>query len=176
MDDLVLLVKHQCPLQLIADTVRMAAIFDSTASDYGFVVQYGAGKTEAVMALRGANRMAAVKVLQDAEHGDGISRQPCLQIAHGKWLRVVRGYKHLGAVTNASLRFGAEAAARAHAASQAEARLSRGLLRQSRFSKVVRVNTASAVSASLLYAAALWPKLSLVQFAEVSDTLLQSYS
>ena len=142
--------------------------FDSTASDFGFVVQYGAGKTEAIMALRGTNRMDAVKVLQDAEQGDGILRQPCLQIADGKWLRVVRGYKHLGAVTNAFLRFGAETAARAHAASQAEARLSRGLLRLSRFSKVVRVNTASAVSASLLYAAALWPKLSLVQLRKLA--------
>jgi hypothetical protein len=63
MDDMVLLVKHQCPLRLIADTVRVAAIFNRTAAEFGFVVQYGVGKTEAVIVLRGRNRMAAIKVL-----------------------------------------------------------------------------------------------------------------
>ena len=79
------------------------------------------------MALRGTNRMDAVKVLQDAEQGDGILRQPCLQIAAGKWLRVVRGYKHLGAMATATQRFNPEVVARVASESGVEVALERAL-------------------------------------------------
>ena len=74
-----------------------------------------------------------------------------------------RGYKHLGAVTTASLRFRTKAAARSHAAAVAEAALSSVVLCQSKFPVTIRVDIATAVQSALLYAAATWTALSTSQ-------------
>ena len=94
------------------DTAMVARISDRVAADYGFVVQYGLGKTEAIMVLRGHLKSEAIRIIQQSEVGEDLNRQPVLEIGQGKSLRIVKGYKHLGVVANASLRFGAAVSAR----------------------------------------------------------------
>ena len=64
------------------------------------------------------------------EVGVGVNRTVHLPLGQGKQLRVVRGYKQLGAMTAATLRCDPEVAARATAASCAESAISRDICAQ----------------------------------------------
>ena len=76
---------------------------------------------------------------------------------------MVTGYKHVGAMASASLRFAPEVSARVNAACAIEKSLSKSILMQSRLPRAVRVNVATAIHSALLYAAATWPQLSAPQ-------------
>ena len=56
MDDLLIPLSGPDPVQLIVRVVRAAQILDKVAKAFGFVIQYGPGKTEATIVFRGAGK------------------------------------------------------------------------------------------------------------------------
>ena len=132
-------------------------MLDATAAAFGFEIQYGAGKAEVAIVLRGPGKQHAMQVLARSEVGDGQARSPVLTLANGKQLRVVHSYKHFGALVAATLRFGLKATARSAASSATEAVLAKQVCSERRLSQQVRINVATAIQASLLYTAATWP-------------------
>ena len=160
MDDLFIPLSDPDPVQLIERTIRAAQILDKVAKAFGFVIQYGPGKTEATIVFRGPGKSEAQRILRNCEKHD---RVPHLPLGGDQFLRVVAGYKHLGALASASMRFAPEVSARVNAASAIEKSLSKAILMQSRLPRVVRVNVATAIHSALLYAAATWPQLSAPQ-------------
>ena len=85
-------------------------------------------------------------------------RVPHLPLGGDRFLRVVTGYKHLGAMASASLRFAPEVSAKVNAACVIEKSLSKTILMHARLPRAVRVNVATAIHSALLYAAATWPQ------------------
>ena len=69
------------------------------------------------MVLRGRGKGVAMQRLRSYE---GENQIPRIHIGEDKFLRVVGGYKHLGAMATAALRFSPEVAARANAATAIE--------------------------------------------------------
>ena len=59
MDDLCVPLMDDCPVHLLRKVVRAAKILDATAADFGFDIQYGAGKIEAIVKFRGKGKKAA---------------------------------------------------------------------------------------------------------------------
>ena len=90
--------------------------------------------------------------VRQCEVGSGAERTSHLPIGQDKFLRVVSGYKHLGAMTTATLRFDPEVAARAASASCAESAISRVICGQAKLPRQIRVNIVGSIQASLLYA------------------------
>ena len=131
--------------------------------DFGFDIQYAAGKTEAIVTIRGNGKKAAMAVLAAHTEGSGLARVSVLHLSPGKSLRVVRTYKHLGAATQASAKFSTEVATRCVQATAAEACLARAVCGQARCPRGLQVGVAVAIQASLLYAASTWPRLSAAQ-------------
>ena len=76
---------------------------------------------------------------------------PMHPLGGGKFLRVVRGFKHLGVVANSNTMFNHEIAARLAAAGGIEAALSRAVRSHKLFLQSVRVNVASGIQTSLLH-------------------------
>ena len=68
-------------------------ILDDTARDFGVVIQYGQGKTELLVVLRGKRKTQAIAILQADSVGEGLDATPSLPMYPGKCLRVVRAYK-----------------------------------------------------------------------------------
>ena len=122
MDNLVFLLSEPCPTSIINRSIRATQILDSAADEFGCVSQYGEGKTELTVVLRGPRRREATEMLRQCEVGIGVERTPHLPLGHGKCkcLHVVCGYKNLGAMATAAQQFDPEAAARAASASSAE--------------------------------------------------------
>jgi hypothetical protein len=56
MDDLFIPVSSDNPLALLERVVRVADVLDAVATEFGFTIQYGAGKTEAIIVLRGRGK------------------------------------------------------------------------------------------------------------------------
>ena len=79
------------------------------------------------LVLRGARKAEAMEMLRKFEVGLGVNRTAHLPLGHGKQLRVVRGYMHVGAMTAPTLRCDPEVAARATTASCAESVISCGI-------------------------------------------------
>ena len=104
------------------------------------------------------------------QHG----RVPQLLLGGESFLRVVTGYKHVGAMASASLRFAPEVSARVNAACAMEKSLSKTILMQSRLPRAVRVNVATAIHSALLCAAATWPQVSAPQRERQCRSVLQS--
>ena len=74
----------------------------------------------------------------------------------------------MGAMASASLRFAPEVSARANAACAIEQSVSKSILTQSRLPREVRVNVATAIHPSLLYADSTWPQLSVPQRRKIA--------
>ena len=125
--------------------------------------RYGFGKTEIISILRGRGKAHAIAQLQQWTMGQGLEACPHIPLGNNKAIRVVNGYKHLGAMANAAVKFNAEIAARTAAASGIEATLKRAVCSQTKFKHSVRVNIAAGIHSALLYAAATWPNLTLPQ-------------
>ena len=102
------------------------------------MIQYGEGITELVLVLRGAKKAEAIEQLRKHEVGAGVTKTIHLTLGPGKQLRVVRGYKHLGAMTTAALQFDPEVAARATTASCADAAISGDICTQSKLPGQIR--------------------------------------
>ena len=132
---------------------------NGTAAEIGFVIQYGERKAELAWVLGGGRTNEAVELLRRHDACVGVNRIVHLLLGQGKQLRVVRGCKHLGATTSATLRFDSEVAARATAASCAESAVPRDMCAQSELPRQIRVNIVGAIQASLLYAACTRPSL-----------------
>ena len=112
MDDLCVPLMDDCPGRLLRKVVQAAKILEATASDFGFAIQYGVGKTEAIVAIRGKGKKAVMDELAAHTEGVGLARVSVLRISLGKSLRVVRSYKHLGVAAQASTKFSKEVAMR----------------------------------------------------------------
>ena len=115
--------------------------------------------------FRGAGKSEAQSALRNCEDQD---RVPQVPIGENRCLRVVNGHKHLGAIASAALRFAPKVAAKITADSAIEKSLSKSILLQSRLPRSVRVNVATAIHSSLLYAAATWPKLTASQRRKIA--------
>ena len=98
MDDFVFPISDPCPVSLVNRSIRVAHILDSTAAEFGFVVQYGEIKTKLSLVLRGTRKSEAMDMLRRFERGTSGNRTVHLPLGHGKQVRVVRGYKHPGAM------------------------------------------------------------------------------
>ena len=155
MDDLFIPLSDPDPVRPIERVVQAAKILDKVAAAFGFVIQYGPGKTEAAIVFRGAGKNDAQRALRNCEQQD---RVPHLPLGGDRFLRVVTGYTHLGAMASASLRFAPEDSASVNAACAIEKSLSTTILMQPRLPRAARVNVATAIHSSLLYAAATWPQ------------------
>ena len=95
------------------------------------MIQYGEGN-RIVLGFAWSTHNAATEMLRQHEVGVGVNRTVHLPLGQGKQLRVVRGYKHLGAMAAATLRFDNEVAAREAATSCAESALSRDMCAQAK--------------------------------------------
>ena len=95
MDDLCIPMSDDCPVKMLERTMEVARVLGNAAAESGFTIQYGPGKTEAIVALRGKGKKAAMAML--ARHTEGVllARIPLLPIFPDKKLRIVRSYKHL---------------------------------------------------------------------------------
>ena len=89
--------------------------------------------------LRGHGQMLAQQRLQSYEKGEVIQHRP---VDGTKTLRVVGGYRHLGAMATAALRFPPEVSARAIAAQAIEKSLTKSMCLQSRLPRTLRVAVA----------------------------------
>ena len=130
MDDLCVPLMDDCPGRLLRKVVQAAKILEATASDFGFAIQYGVGKTEASVAIRGKGKKAVMTELAAHTEGVGLARVSVLRISLGKSLRVVCSYKHLGAAAQASTKFSKEVAMRCVQAAAVEACLARAVCGQ----------------------------------------------
>ena len=62
------------------------------------MIHYGECKTELPLVLRGTHRSEAMDMLKQFEIGTGVNLAVHSPLGQGKQLRVVRGYKHVGAI------------------------------------------------------------------------------
>ena len=67
MDDLFIPLSGPDPVRLIERVVLAAQILDKVAVAFGFVIQYGLGKTEAAIVFRGAGKNDAQRALRNCE-------------------------------------------------------------------------------------------------------------
>ena len=72
MDDLFIPLSDPDPVQLIERTIRAAQILDKVAKAFGFVIQYGPGKTEATIVFRGPGKSEAQRILRNCEKHDRV--------------------------------------------------------------------------------------------------------
>ena len=100
MDDLFIPLSDPDPDVLIDRVMFAAQILDRVATAFGFTIQYGPGNAEACIILCGHGKALAQRILQSYEQGERI---PHLPIDGTKTLRVVGGYRHLGALATTSL-------------------------------------------------------------------------
>ena len=83
MDDLCVPLMDDCPGRLLRKVVQAAKILEATASDFGFAIQYGVGKTEAIVAIRGKGKKAVMDELAAHTEGVGLARVSVLRISLG---------------------------------------------------------------------------------------------
>ena len=121
MDDLFIPVSDVDPSSLLQHIIRVTNLLETVATEFGFTIQYGVGKTEVIVVLRGRGRADAIAKLHQWTIGQGMEACPHIPLGNNKFIRVVTGYKHLGAMANAAVKFNAEIAARTAAASGIEA-------------------------------------------------------
>ena len=84
MDDVVIPICDPCPVELVSRSIRAAQIWDSTAAEFGFVLQYGEDKTELTLGLRGARKAKTIKFLKKFEVGSGVNGTVHLPLGQGK--------------------------------------------------------------------------------------------
>ena len=121
MDVLFIPLSDEDPVRLIGGVVLAAQVLDRVAAAFGSVIQYGPGKTEAAIVFRWAGKTEAQKHRNGEQH-DCVPRLPT---GRNRFLRVVNGYKHLGAIASAALRFAPEVSAKINAASAIEKSLAK---------------------------------------------------
>eukprot|EP00438_Fugacium_kawagutii_P014335 Skav219412 [mRNA] locus=scaffold377:97500:103085:+ [translate_table: standard] len=102
VDDLVLLLKHECPRQLLHQLQTAATITQSTAVEFAMQLNYGVNKTATVIHLRGKG----VRTLwNDLLPPDGTLPSltfECSAVSHPCALTIVPDYVYLGALQDLS--------------------------------------------------------------------------
>ena len=139
-----------CPRRVLA-AVRFAAVaFDWAAGRHGLTLSFAAGKTEAVLAIRGRGSQAMREELREAGF---------LVQAGAHQLRLVQSYKHLGTLVTATACPAQESARRCRLATGAYRQTSGRFLSSRRFGlPVKRQAVGVVVEAVQLYACELWPE------------------
>ena len=84
MYDLCTPLSDDCPVKLLERVTEVARALDSTAAEFGFMIKSGPGKTEAVFAVRGKGKQAALATLAKDTEGEGLERTPLLPIFRAK--------------------------------------------------------------------------------------------
>jgi hypothetical protein len=126
MDDLFIPVSASDPLSLLQRIIKVTNLLDSVATEFSFTIQYGVRKTEVVVVLGGRGKADAIAQLRPWTIGQGLDACLHIQLGNNKAIRVVNGYKHLGAMANAAVKFNAEIVARTAAAGGIEAAFKKG--------------------------------------------------
>ena len=67
MDDVVIPISDPSPIELIKRSIRTAQIQVATATEFGFIVQYGQKKTELTIVLRNHNKSVAESMLRSTK-------------------------------------------------------------------------------------------------------------
>ena len=172
MDDLTVPVRHADPLVLLGMLARVAELAAIVFARFGMLVNFMAGKTEAVVAIRGVGSCAARRRL--AELIDPASKIPMLPLASGTALRVVDHYKHLGAKLAGSGTMQAEVTHRCSGGRTATAALGRRIWSNEGLEISTRAALATAcVNTRVLYLAGNWGPLSAQQARQVEVELLR---
>ena len=169
MDDMAVLLRAPCAALLVETVVRAMVIVQGVATQFGLVLNLGAGKTEGILRFCGAGSAEARRACfgkSDPSDGSiGLLDLPC-----GATLRVVQRYKHLGVMAGASLSMGAEITARVASAHGATAALTPKILVCDRLPAAARTLVAGACSNSrLLFSAGAWGDLPAYHMERVNE-------
>ena len=177
MDDTAFVIMAECPSQLIPRLALAACLFVRTCRRHGLEVNFGPGKTEALVRFGGeGSRLAVAEVntLEVAESEDGPAF--LLPLADGGVLRIVQHCRHLGSEVTLQNGLHRELAARASAASVAMSALSRSLLAKSSLPATMRTMVARAcVHSSALYLSGVWSELSSTQMARIGPAFYRPF-
>jgi hypothetical protein len=160
MDDLGIPIEASCAEELVCKTEVAASLVCSLASSYGLSVNFGAGKTEAVLLLAGRSAVATRAALRATGR---LALCDCLAIdlTGGGVLRVVSCYKHLGGHVSAMPSLRKEVAYRVKEAGQATGQLARRFLCRSALTTESRTMVVGAcVHSRLFHLAGTWPVMS----------------
>ena len=158
MDDLVVMLEAEFPMDLLMTLPLFTRSLMEVASEFGFVINLAAGKTEAVLQLSGLGKSAAAAVLAACPK-DEVAPATLLPTGGGNHLRVVTCYRHLGVKTAAGLSQQREIMARARAANGTLATLGK-LLADPKLPTHARRHVAEAcLETKILHGAGAWEPL-----------------
>ena len=153
LDDVAFALKRKSAAALLDDLSKVVACVVGTCREFGFQLNFKAGKSEAIVSLVGPqSRSLRRKVLID-QRGE----LPCACAGSVVQLRVVPAYTHLGGVTCANGSLMPEFANRAASANAAYASLSKPVFARSDLCLHTKLAAAGAfVDSRLLMNAAVW--------------------
>ena len=170
LDDLVFEIPGDDPAHLLRSLASGCDIVVATCRRFGFRLNFGAGKTEALIVSGGPGAVAMRASLAALECvcEDGVAR-PCIALADGTVLRVTASYKHLGVQQAPVGGLSRELAARGSSAAAACAALARPCLSNRLLPESARTHVAKACVLSRgLYQAGCWPLLTRSQFTRAA--------
>ena len=161
VDDETIFLEHPDPVELLRRLKDAADIFITIAAQRGHQVNLSHGKTEAVVRLAGPGKVAALSILTPQVASDADTRDVLLlDIGHGRSLRIVREYKHLGTMLTICGGLRREAARRACSSRAVVVAFRRRLLADRSLGRGVRARMLhSFVDAAQFSAAGCWEEL-----------------
>jgi hypothetical protein len=164
LDDFVVLARAADCMELLDRIEMIASTAAAVAASFGLRLNFSAGKTECLAVIAGPKAKAARQRLIVAEGADGGGDIPALPLSGGGCIRMVKAYKHLGAMAAATCPLGQEVAARTSSAGVACSALCRPVLGKTALPAKTRVAVAVAcIHTRCNYLAGTWPLLSAPQ-------------
>ncbi len=128
LDDFVVLARAADCMALLDQIEMIASTAAVVAASFGLRLNFSAGKTECLAVIAGPKAKAARQRLIVAEGADGAGDTPALPLSGGGYIRMIKAYKHLGAIAAATCPLGQEVAARTSSAGVACSALCRPVL------------------------------------------------
>ena len=145
-------------------------LYDSLAP-LGHSINWGKGKTEVQLFLRGKDKAAAEQLVKS---DDECSFLPVDKRIGTTKLRVVQEYKHLGTVIDTELSFYAETSSRVKAAMSAYAQRAIRVFSAKSLSTNLRINLFfSLVVSRLIYGVSSWPSLSVSNLTRLNAVYMR---
>ena len=155
VDDEGFLIAAQTPRILVAAVHALLEALCQTFRAFGLIINFGPGKTEIMVQLRGRNAAVTKQELKNA----GGFQLP--QTAGAQLLRIVSSYKHLGCMLADDGVTHVDVVRRVNAANSAYAPIAMKVLGRQTLARLQRIRLASAlVFSRLFYNTAVWSSIS----------------
>jgi hypothetical protein len=177
MDDMVVPIFDEDPFRLLDKVANAMQVILESCVRFGLEVNFAPGKSEALVALHGKGASACRQSMVNLEAADSngvLATFLCLP--GGQKLRIVKRYKHLGALVHAGLDMSPEVSFKCASSSVAATALSRPCLKQVGFPVQTRKAVALACCQSrLMYLAGTWGSLSVAVYRRFEAACFKPY-